>query len=154
MPCSSSESGSWKNIVKISEKRLPNGRSLHSYFAGTVGIGSSVSFWCDSWLREIPLRILYPNLFRIERDKWVVVSSRVKVQNGFKAVEWNWRSDPSSQAEVSELFQLLEDLFEYKLEGGSDTWRWKGDPSGTFSVRSSKKLLYEAYNTVRSPTIN
>ncbi|KAI3813509.1 hypothetical protein L1987_18234 [Smallanthus sonchifolius] len=127
MPCSSTASGCWKSIVKIGDKNMSNGCSLNTYFAGSVGNGSTILFWGDTWIRDVPLRLLYPNLFRLEEDKWVVVNNRMKVINGIKTLVWGWRSEPTSHDEIAELFHLLEDLFNFEWTGGCDTWRWKGD---------------------------
>ncbi|XP_021971327.1 uncharacterized protein LOC110866487 [Helianthus annuus] len=141
LPCSPSASGCWKQIVKIGEKRLPNGNSLISYFVGIPGDGSTINFWGDTWLREDPLRIIYPNLFRLEKHKWAPVSSRLQCVNGEKILSWDWRSVPSSFDELIELLHLLEDIHDYNWVGGVDVWKWKGDSNGIFSMSAAKKLL-------------
>ncbi|KAK9050814.1 hypothetical protein SSX86_030213, partial [Deinandra increscens subsp. villosa] len=134
--------------------KLPNGCSLNSYFVRTVGNGSAISFWGDTWLRDTPLRLVYPNLFRLESDKWVMVGDRVKTVNGARIIQWGWKNDPTSQVEISELFQLLDDLFEFHGTVANDVWMWKEDANGVFSVRSAKELLYKSYNSIHLQTIN
>ncbi|KAI3809941.1 hypothetical protein L1987_19545 [Smallanthus sonchifolius] len=119
---------------------MSNGCSLNTYFAGSVGNGSTILFWGDTWIRDVPLRLLYPNLFRLEEDKWVVVNNRMKVINGIKTLVWGWRSEPTSHDEIAELFHLLEDLFNFEWTGGCDTWRWKGDAN---SSNATKEALNE-----------
>lgn len=141
LPCTSSASGCWKQIVKLGEKKLWNGRSHKSYFFGVLGDGSTINFWADSWLRDEPLRLTYPHLFRLEKNKWVKVASRLQVVNDTKVLTWDWRSNPGSYDEVNELFQLLEDIYNYSWKGGIDKWLWKSDAQGVFSVSKAKHLI-------------
>ncbi|PWA92358.1 RNA-directed DNA polymerase, eukaryota, Reverse transcriptase zinc-binding domain protein [Artemisia annua] len=83
-------------IAKVGENRVGNDVKLNSYFAATVGDGSSISFWADSWLLNEPLRFVYPNLFRIERYKWANVADRIQVVDGVKILTWDWRMAPSN----------------------------------------------------------
>ncbi|KAJ0491418.1 putative reverse transcriptase zinc-binding domain-containing protein [Helianthus annuus] len=141
LPCTSSASGCWKQIVKLGEKKLWNGNTHNSYFIGVLGDGSTINFWADSWLRDEPLRLTYPHLFRLETQKWATVASRLQVVNGIKTISWQWRSAPASFEEVTELFQLLSDIDEFSWNGGTDKWLWKGDAQGVFSVSKAKQLI-------------
>ncbi|XP_021986150.1 uncharacterized protein LOC110882438 [Helianthus annuus] len=136
LPCSASASGCWKQIVKVGEKKLPNGKSLNSYFVGMLGDGSTINFWGDTWLREEPLRITYPNLFRLEKKKWVKVSARLQCVNDVKSLEWDWRSAPFSYEELT----LLGDIHEFNWRGGLDEWKWKAEADGIFTVSVAKKI--------------
>ncbi|KAJ0844992.1 hypothetical protein HanRHA438_Chr15g0708571 [Helianthus annuus] len=104
LPCSASSNGCWKHIVKVGENKTPNGSALNSFFVGELGDGHSINFWGDIWLRDEPLRVIYPNLFRLEKNKWVKVSARIRCVNNVKTSEWDWRSAPYTHAEVAELF--------------------------------------------------
>ncbi|MFS7889004.1 putative RNA-directed DNA polymerase [Helianthus anomalus] len=141
LPCTSSASGCWKQIVKIGEKKIWNGNTLYSYFVGVMGDGSTINFWVDSWLREEPLRLTYPLLFRLEKNKWATVSSRLRVTDGLKSLQWEWRHAPSSTEEVSEFFNLISDIYDYDWKGGKDQWKWKGNANGIYSVKEAKKLI-------------
>ena len=141
LPCTASASGCWKQIVKIGKKKIWSGKTLGSYFEGIVGDGSVISFWIDSWLREEPLRLTYPHLFRLETKKWAVVADRIRVVSGSKSLLWEWRAEPSSDVEVSELFNLMEDIYDYVWKGGPDKWRWKASGSSRFTVSSARRLL-------------
>lgn len=68
--------------------------------------------------------------------------------DGIKNLHWQWRSNPSSAAEVAELFNLLEAIYNFVWKGGKDKWRWKACSSGEFSVSSAKKLLAAAPCTI------
>ncbi|PWA87559.1 reverse transcriptase domain, Reverse transcriptase zinc-binding domain protein [Artemisia annua] len=95
----------------------------------------------DSWLREEPLRLTYPHLFRLETKKWAVVADRIRVVSGSKSLLWEWRAEPSSDVEVSDLFNLMEDIYDYVWKGGLDKWRWKASGSNRFTVSSARRLL-------------
>ncbi|KAK9065814.1 hypothetical protein SSX86_015215 [Deinandra increscens subsp. villosa] len=106
-----------------------------------VGSGSNVFFWSDAWLLDAPLRVVYPNLFRLEKSKWVKVADRIVFRDGVKSLAWNWRHNPHSYEEITELFQLLNDIHDFTWKGGEDSWKWKPEPNGLFSVSSAKKVL-------------
>ncbi|PWA87996.1 reverse transcriptase domain, Reverse transcriptase zinc-binding domain protein [Artemisia annua] len=127
--------------LKVGEKKIWSGKTLGSYFEGLVGDGSLISFWMDSWLREDPLRIIYPHLFRLETDKWAVIADRIRVVSGSKILQWKWRKDPTTAAEINELFNLLEEIYDYAWKGGIDKWNWKASGSNRFTVSSARKLL-------------
>ncbi|XP_022032694.1 uncharacterized protein LOC110933798 [Helianthus annuus] len=143
LPCTPSASGCWKQIVKIGEKKIWNGNTLGSYFVGILGDGSTINFWVDSWIRNAPLRLVYPNLFRLEKNKWVSVSARLQVHNGIKMLQWDWRTVPSSPVEINELFGLMSDIYDYEWKGGIDKWIWTGDSNGDFSVSKAKTLMHQ-----------
>ncbi|PWA51809.1 reverse transcriptase domain, Reverse transcriptase zinc-binding domain protein [Artemisia annua] len=134
LPCSASASGCWKQIVKVGEQKLPNGELLNSYFVASLGDGSSLNFWGDLWLGDTPLRVRYPNLFNLERDKWVKVSGRVHFEYNVNTLRWNWKREPSSYQELTELFSLLGEIYDVNRQGDSDVWKWKASTDGIFSV--------------------
>ena len=118
-----------------------NGNTLDSYFLGVVGDGSSINFWVDPWLQEEPLYLSYPNLFKLEQKKCVTVAERVRVIDGVKTLQWEWRLNPSSPVEVSELFNLLSIIYDFVWKDGQDVWRWKASEDGVFTVSSAKRLI-------------
>ncbi|KAJ0853228.1 hypothetical protein HanRHA438_Chr14g0648731 [Helianthus annuus] len=144
LPCSPSANGCWKQIAKAGENRVGNDVRLNSYFAATVGDGSSISFWADSWLLNEPLRLVYPNLFRIERYKWATFADRIQVVDGVKILTWDWRVVPSDAEQISELFSLLSDIHDYVRTGGCDRRKWTAASDGVFSVKKAKTLMQTA----------
>ncbi|KAJ0827228.1 putative reverse transcriptase zinc-binding domain-containing protein [Helianthus annuus] len=141
LPCNATSSGCWKYIVKVGDIKVANGMPLNSFFVGNLGDGQSIYFWGDVWLRDAPLCIIYPNLFRLEKDKWIKVADRMHCVDGFKTMAWDWKSTPSSHEEVSELFQLLNDVHNLEWQGGVDNWKWKDTKDGLFKVSSAKRLM-------------
>ncbi|KAK9064922.1 hypothetical protein SSX86_016305 [Deinandra increscens subsp. villosa] len=130
-----------EEIVKVGNKKIWNNITLDSYFVGVMGEGATINFWTDSWLFNEPLRLVYPNLFRLEKHKWVTVSARIQFTNGSKTLQWEWRKSPSTPEEIAELFSLLSAIFEYDWKGGSGSWKWTADSKGCFSVKAATKLM-------------
>ncbi|XP_022007480.1 uncharacterized protein LOC110906688 [Helianthus annuus] len=106
-----------------------------------MGDGSTINFWTDPWLFNDSLRLVYPNLFRLEKHKWVSVSDMIQITNGSKTLQWEWRKEPSTPEEIAELFSLLSAVFDYEWKGGTDSWKWTADPNGSFSVKAAKALM-------------
>jgi hypothetical protein len=74
-----------------------------------VGDSSKVLFWHDVWCGELPLEILFPELFTIACDKDAWMKENMQIQNG--NIHWNilftrlvhdWEVDV-----VSRFFELL-----------------------------------------------
>lgn len=140
-PCSPSINSCWKFIVKNGEKNLWNGKPLNSFFVGTVGDGKNFHFWVDAWLYDEPLRILYPHLYRIEKNKWALICDRIKVTEGRKTMVWDWSVAPNSPQQITELFNLLAVIYDFEWKGGDDKWEWSTAPDGLFSVKKAKNQM-------------
>ncbi|XP_022003381.1 uncharacterized protein LOC110900826 [Helianthus annuus] len=82
----------------------------------------------------MPLKDLFPNLFRLEVVKNCSIRDRVE---GL----WLWKHDPATNDKTRELAILSDALISVLLNNRSDVWKWMGDPSGRFSVRSVKNVL-------------
>lgn len=154
LPCNTSSSGCWKYIVKIGNTKVSNGLSLNSFFVGVIGDGHLINFWGDPWLHDVPLRNIYPNLFRLEKYKWVKVASRIRCENNIKTMVWDWRYSPSSFEQVTELFQLLSDIHEFEWQRGQDYWKWTKEKDGRFTVASAKRLLSDRSSHTNHSLIN
>lgn len=141
LPCNASSTGCWKYIVKTGETRLPNGRPLNSFFVGKLGDGRNINFWGDTWLLDAPLRVLFPNLFLIDKNKWCKVRDRIEWVDGNNQLKWEWRFEPQTQQQLSELFDLLQHIFYLKWQGGIDSWSWTEEKDGQFTVSSAKRLM-------------
>ncbi|KAJ0837013.1 putative reverse transcriptase zinc-binding domain-containing protein [Helianthus annuus] len=113
---------------------MTGGDRLRCLFKGIVGNGERILFWLDPWLKDSPLREVYPNLFALEMVKTCCVSDRI---HGI----WMWKHDPDCPAEVIELNALLSDLSSITLNSGPDSWKWLADRSGLFSVCSVRRFI-------------
>ncbi|XP_076896767.1 putative mitochondrial protein AtMg00310 [Bidens hawaiensis] len=120
LPLRSAANGCWREIVKIREGSIGNGKKLNSFLRGVAVDGVNIRIWCDPWLLEFLLRYMYPNIFRLESQKWCSVADRVNFQNNDRVMRWAWRQDPRSSVELNELFGLLSNIYEYDWAAGCD----------------------------------
>ncbi|XP_022014806.1 uncharacterized protein LOC110914313 [Helianthus annuus] len=134
IPVKKAVSGVWHNIADVFSKTLPGNRSFPSLFRGVVGCGDRILFWLDPWLSDVPLCVLYPNLFSLE------VVKDCKVKDRIDGV-WLWKHDPEPGVEFSELISLQSAMSSVSLNGSADRWKWLGSHSGLFSVGAAKAAL-------------
>ncbi|KAJ0716027.1 putative reverse transcriptase zinc-binding domain-containing protein [Helianthus annuus] len=134
LPVKKSCSGVWSSIVSVISKPVAGNVVIQDYFKGLVGNGDCILFWLDPWLKDKPLKDLFPNLFALEVVKACSVRDRVQGV-------WLWRHEPELGEELAEFSSLLSDLSAVNLQPKVDGWRWLGDASGSFSVSSVKSLL-------------
>ncbi|GKF41983.1 RNA-directed DNA polymerase, eukaryota, reverse transcriptase zinc-binding domain protein, partial [Tanacetum coccineum] len=69
----------------------------------SIGCGSLIRFWKDTWLGTIPLHIHFNRLFRLERDKDCLVIDRIS--NG--QWKWNWSCNDLETRNSTYLNHLL-----------------------------------------------
>ncbi|MFS8003872.1 putative reverse transcriptase domain, fatty acid desaturase domain, acyl-CoA desaturase [Helianthus anomalus] len=141
LPVKTSLGGVWRSIAKLASCPIAAGVGLRDLMKGTVGNGSSIAFWLDPWLCDIPLKECFPNLFRLEKDKKCAVRDRIVRPVSNPRACWNWKQLPNSNIELAEWMDLNIKLREVSLSVEKDKWSWLGDSSGVFSVGSVKRLL-------------
>ncbi|PWA80208.1 RNA-directed DNA polymerase, eukaryota [Artemisia annua] len=139
IPTNNALRGVWNNIVKVLSRTVVDNMPLRRFFKGVVGDGVSVAFWLDPWVGNETLKEMCPNLFRLERNKKCKVNSRVGNGGG-----WSWYRMPASSSELEELDFLVNVVESVELNGRRDKWSWLGDKKGNFSVRSVRKMMYDA----------
>ncbi|KAJ0917919.1 putative reverse transcriptase zinc-binding domain-containing protein [Helianthus annuus] len=141
LPCKTSLGGAWCNIVKTAELPFVGTDRFDSLIKGDVGDGADIRFWLDPWLRNEPLKVSFPNLFRLELDKCCKVKERVVVPESNPSDSWKWRSVPNNTVELAEWDSLCGLLEEVSLADKRDKWVWLGESDGEFSVGSIKRLM-------------
>jgi hypothetical protein len=72
--------GVWKHIRRGWE-------CFSKFIKFEVGDGSQISFWHDIWCGDQPLKVSYPELYRIARNKEAWVSDNMQILN--EEVHWN-----------------------------------------------------------------
>ena len=72
-----SRCSSWLNIIREFRRLSQKGTDLFP-FVKKVGNGEGTSFWEDRWLFELPLKCLYPRVFRLELEKHVSVAFKLR----------------------------------------------------------------------------
>ena len=93
--------------------------------------GTKTRFWEDTWVGVKPLKIKYPSLYNIVRDRHATVSKVIATSPlnisfrralvGDKLLEW---------------INLVSQISSVGLVASSDYFRWNLTKSGLFSVRS------------------
>jgi hypothetical protein len=114
----------WKGIMRVKDDFFQRGHFK-------LGDGTSVRFWEDRWLGNLPLAENYPNLYHIVQRKNVLVAdvlSHVPLNITFRrtltGVKW------------TEWIHLCQRLMEVQLSTESDRFVWNLTTAGVFSVKS------------------
>ncbi|KAJ0476786.1 putative reverse transcriptase zinc-binding domain-containing protein [Helianthus annuus] len=134
LPVKKTFGGVWSNVVSVISKPLVDNRTLRGFFRGMVGRGDSIFFWLDPWLRDVPLKEVFPNLFSLEVVKTCSIRDRL-------CGNWLWRHNPDLDDERSELDALMSAISSISLSDRPDDWSWLPNRPGIFSVNSVKKTL-------------
>lgn len=102
---------------------------------GHIGNGEQTRFWKDVWLDECPLKVSYPNLFKICHDQDISVLT---------AGELNWNLSYRrcfGVSEMEEWRELMAKLGRINLTALEDKVIWKLEKSGKFSTRSMYRYI-------------
>ncbi|PWA50793.1 RNA-directed DNA polymerase, eukaryota, Reverse transcriptase zinc-binding domain protein [Artemisia annua] len=83
LPCNPSASGCWKQIVKVGEKRLQNGRDLNSYFVGVWEGDKDGIFTVNKAKKVIADRQMPANVLKLKSVGWTPLKCNIMV----------WRAD-------------------------------------------------------------
>ncbi|OVA05639.1 Reverse transcriptase zinc-binding domain [Macleaya cordata] len=118
-------------------------RNSRQHTAFEVASGTSVKFWHDTWVGEVPLKVKFPVIFRLSRKQDAWVSEVMKVDGTY--VSWD--------------LDICRDLYDWELEEVGNlmellnAWRrgqrerdckvWVPDPKGQFSVKSLYSVLLD-----------
>ncbi|KAJ0693348.1 putative RNA-directed DNA polymerase [Helianthus annuus] len=133
--------GTWCKIVNFGARMKVQGKSFIDMIKGNVGDGKSVRFWIDPWCADGPLKLMYPELFRLEREKFSTVEDKFVMVDGRGLVRWNWKVYPTSQSEVNQLLSLHRRVAETILVDKKDSWSWHDGPEVEFLVKAARKWL-------------
>lgn len=141
VPWNKQSSGPWSKIVKAAYATQVQGTRFINMIRGMLGDGTDIRFWLDSWISDMPLRDLFPNLFRLERNKWCKVVDRIGNDNDAGLVQWEWKRYPSSDDETRELIECFRLVTSVRLQHRRDSWRWNSGSNITYTVKETRKWL-------------
>ncbi|XP_021986732.1 uncharacterized protein LOC110883232 [Helianthus annuus] len=153
-PCKLSISGTWSKLIKSCKRFKVGGTSAPQMIRGIVGNGMDIKFWIDPWVSNTPLKVLFPNLFRLERNKWCSVADRLGGLYGNGPVSWSWRVYPSSPEQVADLISCHRMILGQCLVNRADTWAWYDSGPLDFSVNIAKHWAVSARVGSIIPSIN
>ncbi|KAI7756006.1 hypothetical protein M8C21_026502, partial [Ambrosia artemisiifolia] len=78
------------------------------------------------------LRSLFPNLYRLAKDKHVSVAEKIRCTEGVRDCPWAWVKNPNLVGERDNLDSLLNLLQGISVGEGNDRWLWMNADGWTF----------------------
>ncbi|KAJ0535599.1 putative RNA-directed DNA polymerase [Helianthus annuus] len=141
IPYKKSIPGVWKDIGAMDGVLAKEGICIREKLKVTVGDGASIIFWKDPWVSPDPLRILFPDLFRLAKHKDGTVASCWQGSMGNPIWAWEWRKGPNSPLEWDQLASLTRMLSDVAIKGGKDQWKWENDEGSRFSAKAVRSEL-------------
>ncbi|XP_076898220.1 uncharacterized protein LOC143551730 [Bidens hawaiensis] len=141
VPCNRRIPGTWSRLVAAVYRLKVQDEDVYNMFRGIVGNGRRIRFWIDSWVTQMPLRSLFPYLFRLEKDKWCFVADRIGLNNDLVVVSWSWNRYPTSDDHCRELVECQRLVDGIRLSNKEDGWKWNDGSNEIFSVAMVKKWL-------------
>ncbi|XP_026451080.1 uncharacterized protein LOC113351280 [Papaver somniferum] len=111
--------------------------------------GRGIYFWNDVWCGQLPLATVYPNLYKLSRDRNVKLADMVS-SNG------NWKFDFKRvlhSLEVEDYAALLTVIGDNPpaRDGLPDTRRWRLNTTGVFTVKSLYAKLVSEFGVDNFP---
>jgi hypothetical protein len=114
----------WRGLMRIKDEVLAKG-------SFDIKDGTNTRFWKDTWVGDKPLKVTYPSLYNIVRDRHATVSKVMsacplnisfrRALVGNKLLDW---------------LNFVAKVSNVELVDGSDYFKWNLTTSGLFSVRS------------------
>ncbi|XP_035845953.1 uncharacterized protein LOC118492204 [Helianthus annuus] len=83
----------------------------------------------------LPLKALFPDLFRLAKRKHALVAENVLGVGGINQWSWEWGKDPVSDEEWSQFSVLMGRLNQVNLKNCKDIWKWSDCSEEYFSVK-------------------
>jgi hypothetical protein len=119
----------WKSIRKDWGCFVP-------FISYRVGAGDKVQFWHAIWCSDLPLKVLFPELFSIAREKDASVAALMSFSNG--TLHWDVNFSRNLQDwELESLAAFMELIYSQTLDGtGQDQLCWNKMEKKAFSVKS------------------
>ncbi|XP_071719284.1 uncharacterized protein [Rutidosis leptorrhynchoides] len=79
------------------------------FFGKSLSDGGSTTFWSEQWSGGGKLSILFPRLYRLERNKDATFKDRVLKYGSGLVFTWDWSRDPSgrTRGELEQVQELL-----------------------------------------------
>ncbi|KAL4280566.1 hypothetical protein GQ457_03G000290 [Hibiscus cannabinus] len=131
----------WNGVIKSFFKDDAGGNVMRNNFMLQVGDGQSISFWSDIWLGDTPLKIKFPRIFALSRNKMGMIAEFGKKEEP----GWNWNFQLRRQLydwEISQWEDLMALLRSFRASNLNSDWVcWAGSSDGKYSVSSFGKFF-------------
>ncbi|XP_058775378.1 uncharacterized protein LOC131649643 [Vicia villosa] len=126
----------WSDLLAI-DRKLPNNFLGENLFF-RIGNGFTTSFWHSAWLKEGPIKLLFPSLFSLSRLQDVSIAGMGGWSNGV----WNWNDFglANMPAEAAGTTTLMLDFLHHSdgpIDGSTgDSPGWRLTDQKCFTVSS------------------
>ncbi|GJU37753.1 RNA-directed DNA polymerase, eukaryota, reverse transcriptase zinc-binding domain protein [Tanacetum coccineum] len=127
----------WQDVILAIHSLQSKGINLMDFIQKKVGNGENTSFWDDSWLGEVALKVLYKRLYALEMCKSISVAEKM----GHPSLSHYFRRMPRGGVEQENYGLLCSKVADLVLPNISDRWCWSLEGSQEFSVKSSRILI-------------
>nr|GEX10034.1 (-)-beta-pinene synthase, chloroplastic-like [Tanacetum cinerariifolium] len=126
----------WQDVIFVIHSLQSKGINLID-FIKKVGNGENTSFWDDSWLGEVALKVLYKRLCALETCKSISVAEKM----GHPFLSHSFRRMPRGGVEQKNYGLLCSKVADLVLQNILDRWCWSLEGSQEFSVKSSRIII-------------
>ncbi|GJZ10009.1 RNA-directed DNA polymerase, eukaryota, reverse transcriptase zinc-binding domain protein [Tanacetum coccineum] len=127
----------WQDVILAIHSLQSKCINLMDFIQKKVGNGENTSFWDDSWLGEVALKVLYKRLYALEMCKSISVAEKM----GHPSLSHSFRRMPRGGVEQENYGLLCSKVADLVLPNISDRWCWSLEGSQEFSVKSSRILI-------------
>ncbi|GJT83575.1 RNA-directed DNA polymerase, eukaryota, reverse transcriptase zinc-binding domain protein, partial [Tanacetum coccineum] len=127
----------WQDVILAIHSLQSKSMNLMDFIQKKVGNSENTSFWDDSWLGEVALKVLYKRLYALEMCKSISVAEKM----GHPSLSHSFRRMPRGGVEQENYGLLCSKVADLVLPNISDRWCWSLEGSQEFSVKSSRILI-------------
>nr|GEZ16231.1 RNA-directed DNA polymerase, eukaryota [Tanacetum cinerariifolium] len=131
----------WSSILRETQVLSGKGFDFLSHTKKRVGNGLNTKFWLDHWILDSPLRVRFPRMFSLERDKHVLVADKWR-SSDFKA---SFRREIRGRVEHQQWIDLLSILGTVTLSPSNDRWICELNGDGIFRVKDIRGIIDDLY---------
>ncbi|KAJ0544992.1 putative RNA-directed DNA polymerase transcription factor SBP family [Helianthus annuus] len=135
--------GVWKDIGGMDDVLARIGISIQDRLRVEVKNGMGTSFWKDVWAGSAALKVLFPNLYRLAKNKNGKVADYAVTVGDITCWGWEWAKNPSSNQEWAMAGDLMNLLGHFVFQHGGDVWKWDNNEGHNFSTKSLRMELNE-----------
>nr|GFA63409.1 RNA-directed DNA polymerase, eukaryota, reverse transcriptase zinc-binding domain protein [Tanacetum cinerariifolium]GFA81773.1 RNA-directed DNA polymerase, eukaryota, reverse transcriptase zinc-binding domain protein [Tanacetum cinerariifolium] len=126
-----------QDVILAIHSLQSKGINLMDFNQKKVGNGENTSFWDDSWLGEVALKVLYKWLYALEMCKSISVAKKM----GHPSLSHSFRRMPRDGMEQENYDLLCLKVTDLVLLNISDRWCWSLEGLQEFLVKSSRILI-------------
>nr|GEV15571.1 hypothetical protein [Tanacetum cinerariifolium] len=109
----------WQDVILAIHSLQSKGINLMDFIQKKVGNGDNTSFWDDSWLREVALKVLYKRMQRggVEQENYSLLCSKVTDLVLPNILDrWCWSLEGSQEFSVKSSRILIDNTILPKVE--------------------------------------